>query len=158
MTKLIAHRGLLHGPDKDKENTLSTILAARSQGYDVEIDVWYHDYKWYLGHDKPQTEIDYDWLLSINGADNGAWVHAKNIAALYRLQQDQFPGHTFFHDEDACVLTNTGFIWTFPGQELTPLSICVMPEWTDAIYRTTELDVAGFCSDHIETIKSSLMP
>ena len=40
MTLLIAHRGLTDGPDQDKENTLSAIIAARTQGFDVEVDVW----------------------------------------------------------------------------------------------------------------------
>lgn len=160
MTLLIAHRGLMLGPDKDKENTLSAIISARTQGYDVEIDVWYEGGSWWLGHDKPQTKIDYDWLRVIDRHDyldtHHAWIHAKSIQTLYQLRKNKFLGHVFFHEEDPCVLTTSGYIWTYPGQELTPLSICVMPEATDAILRVKDLKVYGFCSDWVNRISTDL--
>jgi hypothetical protein len=160
MTLLIAHRGLLDGPDSAKENQLSTIMSARSQGYDVEIDVWRQDNRWYLGHDNPQTEIDYEWLCVINNGEqpssNHAWVHAKNIEALYWLSLLKFPGHVFFHDRDAAVLTSTGYLWTYAGKELTELSVCVMPEWTDAIDNCQNLNIYGFCTDYVHMLQDKL--
>ena len=160
MTLLIAHRGLVDGPDKDKENTLGALLSARNQGYDVEIDVWFEDNSWWLGHDKPQTKIDYDWLRVIDRKDyldtHHAWVHAKSIQTLYQLRKNQFLGHVFFHEEDPCVLTSSGYIWTYPGQELTPHSICVMPEYTDTIMRVKQIQVYGFCSDWVNRISTDL--
>ena len=37
--KIIAHRGLLVGPDPKAENQLDTIDEALSYGFDVEVDV-----------------------------------------------------------------------------------------------------------------------
>ena len=161
MTLLIAHRGLVDGPDRDKENTLSAILSARSRGYDVEIDLWYHDNTWWLGHDKPQYKIDVDWLQLIDRQDyldeHHAWIHAKTIQTLYQLRKIRWQGHIFFHENDPTVLTSSGYLWTFPGQELTALSVCVMPENTDAILRCCELNVYAFCSDWICRIEQDLL-
>ena len=49
----IAHRGLFNGPDKEKENSPAQINQALFKGYDVEVDVWFKDGKWFLGHDEP---------------------------------------------------------------------------------------------------------
>jgi len=54
----------------------------------------------------------------------------------------------FFHENDPCVITSLGYIWTSPGQELTDNSICVLPEiQTDIEHRLPV--VAGICSDFI---------
>ena len=37
--KLIAHRGNLSGPDRERENTTDTIRKALEEGFDVELDV-----------------------------------------------------------------------------------------------------------------------
>ena len=57
MKKIIAHRGLLNGPDKNDENRPEIIENALIQNFDVEIDLWFIDGKWLLGHDNPQYEI-----------------------------------------------------------------------------------------------------
>jgi len=161
MPLLIAHRGLLNGPNKDKENTLSAVLSARQLGYDVEIDLWFQDGYWWLGHDKPQYKIDFDWLRMIDRRDyldtHHLWIHAKTIQTLYQLQKQRWQSHIFFHENDPVVLTNTGYLWTYPGQELTQLSVCVMPEWTDAILRCKQLNIYAFCSDFIYDIQTSLL-
>ena len=46
--KLISHRGNINGPNKTEENSPEHILNAINNGYDVEIDVWFIDDKWYL--------------------------------------------------------------------------------------------------------------
>lgn len=160
MPLLIAHRGLINGPNKHDENTPYTIENSRNLGYDVEIDIWYRDGKYILGHDEPQYVIDLNWLRSIDQKDvydeHHAWIHAKDITTLYQLRAIRWEGHIFFHQNDDCVLTSSGYIWTYPGQPLTPLSISVMPEWTDSILRCKELNVHGFCSDHITELQSRL--
>lgn len=160
MPFLIAHRGLLDGPDSGLENLPTTIELARSLGYDVEIDVWKIGDKWYLGHDAPLHLVDLDWLQNINQEDqkdaHHAWIHTKNIDALYALRLEGWTGHFFYHQDDDAVITSTGYLWTYPGRQLTPLSICVMPEWTDSIHRAADLGVAGFCSDFIREIETIL--
>jgi hypothetical protein len=61
--KLIAHRGNINGPNKEKENNPDYIFTALKLGYDAEIDIWYINNKWYLGHDNPVFEIKYNFLL-----------------------------------------------------------------------------------------------
>lgn len=160
MPLLIAHRGLLDGPDPSLENLPSTIELARNLGYDVELDLWKVGDRWYLGHDSPAHLIDIGWLRSIDRETNGdthhAWIHAKNIDALYSLRIEGWDGHFFYHQNDDAVITSTGYLWTNPGQQLTPLSICVMPEWIDAIDRATDLSVSGFCSDFTRRIEDIL--
>lgn len=160
MTLLIAHRGLLDGPDTDKENTLSALLAARQQGFDVEIDVWYHNFSWWLGHDAPTEQISLEWLRIIDGVDvsnsHHAWIHAKSIQTLYQLHAVHWSGHMFFHENDPVTLTNSGYLWTYPGCDLTPHSICVLPENTDAITRCHTLNVFAFCTDYVHTIANRL--
>ena len=75
---------------------------------------------------------------------------------LYQLRRNKFLGHVFFHEDDPCVLTSSGYIWTYPGEELTSHSICVMPEFTDAISRVNDLKVFGFCSDWVGKIRKTL--
>jgi hypothetical protein len=154
---LIAHRGLVDGPDKDKENSISAILAARHQGFDVEIDLWYQNYCWYLGHDEPKEQIPQEWLLSWDNYDgrHHLWIHAKSISTLYQLRRI-WAGHVFFHENDPCVLTSSGYIWTFPGKELTPGSICVMPEVAGVLGDVKNLNVAGYCSDYVRNIRETL--
>ena len=75
--KYIAHRGNLIGPNPNKENHPNYILEALKQGFDVEVDVWYKDNRFALGHDKPQYTVDLKFLTN-----SSLWCHAKNIDAL----------------------------------------------------------------------------
>lgn len=156
MTVLIAHRGLTRGPDPHIENTHSAITQARQQGYDVEIDVWYCDGSWWLGHDQPQYALDLAWLRTMDRQDNldmhHVWIHAKDIKTLYQLRLCRWGGHVFFHENDPVTLTTSGYIWTFPGQSLTPLSVCVMPESAGMLDTIAQVDVWGICSDYIDSI------
>ena len=51
--------------------------------------------------------------------------------------------HCFWHQEDDVTLTSEGYMWTYPGKELTTNSIAVLPE------EEIEVEVAGICSDYI---------
>ena len=63
--KLIAHRGNINGPNKEKENKPEYIIEAINKGYYVEIDLWLIDDKLYLGHDNPQYVIEETFLSDI---------------------------------------------------------------------------------------------
>jgi hypothetical protein len=141
--KLIAHRGNRFGRS-DKENHPEYILEAINEGYYVEIDVWIKD-GLFLGHDKPEYPISQEFLLDIK---DHVYAHAKNIKALAYLLENGIT--CFSHDRDDAVLTSNGEIWTFPGRELTPKSICVMPEWYMGVYEIGNIrDVVGICSDYV---------
>ena len=146
---LIAHRGLFDGPDADSENRPEQIIQALGKGYDCEIDAWFKDGNWFLGHDGPEYEIDFDFLTQ-----PGLWIHAKNLSALYIMGADNRLNF-FWHENDAYTLTSHGYIWSFPKQQLTKNSIMLMPEWEDPkLNNTRYADCAGICSDYVEKIKS----
>jgi hypothetical protein len=147
--KLIAHRGLTQGPNKQIENDPKQILDAINQGYDCEIDLWIVNSELWLGHDNPQYLIKEDFLKNNNLS---LWIHAKNLAALRWLTSTTIYKY-FWHQNDDFVLTSNNFIWTFPGKELTSISISVLPEWHDLEFKDLNTNCYGICSDYVEKIK-----
>lgn len=140
---LISHRGNIAGPNIDQENKPEYIQQALDSGYNVEVDVWFRDNKWFLGHDKPQYGIEIEFLKN-----NNIWCHAKNVDALYNMSHQNII--YFWHENDTVTLTSNGYLWTYPGKPLTPLSIAVLPEVS--IQNKNE-PIAGLCSDYISTYK-----
>lgn len=138
--KLISHRGNIDGPNKERENHPDYITAAWQKGYDVEIDVWLKNGKFFLGHDEPQYIVD--WKFLTNPA---LWCHAKNIDALSAMLN--CGAHCFWHQNDDVVLTSKGFMWTYPGRELTRMSVCVMPGITT---NQNLSNCYGVCSDWVK--------
>lgn len=147
--KLIAHRGLVNGPNKELENSPEQIAFALGQGFDCEIDVWLKNGEWMLGHDGPVYPIDFEFL-----EQPGLWIHAKNLSALYVLTETEL--NCFWHQEDDFTLTRYGFIWTYPGKQLTKQSIAVMPEWNDPEFKNLNIECYGICSDFVQTIQTVL--
>ena len=138
---LISHRGNVDGPNPEKENHPSYIDMTIKAGYNVEIDVWYIDKKWHLGHDEPQYDnISYDFLVKPK-----LWLHAKNGDAFYRLTQDYYC-NVFWHTTEDWVLTSKGYIWTYPNKYLYQNSVCVLPELG---YNGDINNCYGICSDYI---------
>ena len=135
---LISHRGNLNGPNKELENNPHYIKEALSKGFDVEIDVYAHKNKLYLGHDEPQYKIEESFLLN-----KKIWCHAKNIESLVLLKKIQ--AIYYWHQEDDYTITSNGYFWTYPGKKLVKNSICVLPERFD--YK--KINCAGICSDFI---------
>ena len=145
----ISHRGNVSGKIEEAENKPEYIDDTISMGFDVEVDVWYIDNNWYLGHDEPQYQIDLDWIEK--RADR-LWVHCKNIEAVeyfYENENDCKEINWFWHENDILTLTSYGYIWAYPGKQPIKKSIAVMPEiHNDNIsYRT------GICSDYIQKYK-----
>lgn len=136
---LISHRGNISGKNTERENSPDYIMEAVSAGFEVEIDVWYVGGIWCLGHDEPQYEIDKSFLLN-----DKFWCHAKNIEALHEMMKSDI--HCFWHQEDDVTLTSRGYLWTYPGKELTENSICVLPESVNH----ASIACAGICSDYID--------
>ena len=149
--KLIAHRGLINGPDANIENRPDQIDFVLSQGYDCEIDLWEINGNLFLGHDRPDYPIEPRFLNQ-----HGLWIHAKNLSALYYLSTTNLT--YFWHQNDDCVITSNGYIWTYPGKELTNRSVRLLPEWNNgkeyvSLYErllTTKDDTCyAICSDYI---------
>ena len=148
--KLIAHRGLTHGPDKHVENSPYQICRALSMGFDCEVDLWVKDQEFFLGHDGPEYHTTAEFLDK-----PGLWIHAKNLEALRWLTTTDL--NYFWHQEDDFVIKSKGYIWTYPGKPLSDRSVAVMPEWNDPTFEKLYLDCYGICSDYVSQI-SSIVP
>jgi len=138
----ILHRGLSNGPVDNPllENNEMLLKEKITQGWEVEIDIWKIDEKFYLGHDKPSTLLNDISLLE----SSNVWVHCKNITAAIACQNLQ--ANFFIHDTDIAVLTSKQWIWCYPGTTAERKSVCVLPE------RTTIKDfsdVGAVCSDYM---------
>jgi hypothetical protein len=144
---LISHRGNISGPNPEKENHPEYILAALQAGYDVEIDVWFENGKFMLGHDEPQYEFPFE-LLDKNYPK--LWIHCKNMDALSILNNLDPGGdkvNYFWHENDLGVLTSKSYIWS---TALFNRGILVMPE----VFNKEPIETTlGVCSDYIEKYK-----
>ena len=142
--KLISHRGNLSGPNPEQENQPEYIAEALQAGYDVEIDVWFKDDKFMLGHDEPQYEFPFEL---IDQHYPKLWIHCKNIDALSKLNELDPNGskvNYFWHENDLGVLTSKSYIWS---TNLINNGILVMPELFDKQPIETTM---GICSDYIK--------
>ena len=154
--KIISHRANLNGIEPSLENKPEQIDKCINLQYDVEVDVRYDPLTktFWLGHDKPQYEIDLKWL---NDRHEYLWIHCKNINCLYEFTKyESFVNEYFWHQEDDFTLTNNNFIWTYPGKFLTSKSILVMPEWNtkiDDFNLLKNIDCYGICTDYPEILK-----
>ena len=136
---LISHRGNLNGKS-DRENQPEYINEALDQGFDVEVDVWYIDNQFWLGHDKPQYKVSDGFLEHPN-----LWCHAKNLAALDAMLYNNI--HCFWHETDQFTITSKGYIWTFPGEMVSDRSVIVHKgnDWTG------KYNCFAVCTDYISS-------
>lgn len=144
----ISHRGNIDGPDTGKENSPDYIIKALSLGFDVEIDVWFKDDKFYLGHDTPCYPVNDNFLK-----DPRLWCHAKNLLSLDKMiLMDSI--NYFWHQNDDYTVTKNGYIWAYPGKALSNNCISVMPELINKNFKNLDKDISGYCSDYISEIRS----
>jgi hypothetical protein len=148
--KFIAHRGNVDGIIPEKENTIEYILLAINQGFDVEIDVWYKNNLFYLGHEKLKNEIDLGFLRLYSGF---LWCHAKDIETLNELLKYSNI-NCFFHQDDDCTLTSHQQIWTHVNFNKTLTNRSILLKF--AIDENFELveNVVGICSDNVKYYKN----
>lgn len=147
----ISHRGNINGRIEDVENKPEYINDTILLGYDVEVDVWFVDGEWWLGHDKPQYKISVEWLEE---RQDKLWIHCKNVDAMVELESGNkhYDGFNFFwHETDTLTLTSLSFIWAYPGKQPIKGSIAVMPE----IHNEDVSQCYGICSDYIEKYKNN---
>jgi hypothetical protein len=135
---LISHRGNIYGPNKEKENEPNYIMDALSLGYDVEIDVWFENEKFWLGHDFPQYEVGFEFLVN-----EKIWCHGKNVEAI--IEMKKYCIHYFWHETDKLTLTSKNYVWVYPGNQPIKNSIAVLPE----LFKEDISNCRGVCSDYI---------
>lgn len=136
---LISHRGNTDGPNIDLENNPNQIQKLLDKKINVEIDVWYKNDNYFLGHDTPTYLISEKFLLQ-----KKLWCHAKNLDALYKLLK--LKTVCFWHQEDNYTLTSNNYIWTYPNKTTNYKCIIVdiTPDWNKKKY-----NCAGICVDYL---------
>lgn len=143
--KFISHRGNLMGSNPLLENEPSYINIAIEKGYDVEIDIWYVNGNFFLGHDEPQYKLPESYFH-----EPALWFHCKNVEALAQIQLEERTRNChikyFFHDTDDVTLTSNQMIWTYPGKMLVTGAIAVLPE---VAYDGNLWDCYAICTDNV---------
>lgn len=168
MTEIIAHRGLLNGPNIDKENKLDSIYECLDLGFSVEIDLWatvlndsskkLSEPIFEFGHNYGQYEVSLEDLFKLtNLYGRKLYFHCKSTETLNIVinNWDIFQQSDFFmHNEDVAVLTKNWKIWTYPGWTgLYENSIAVLPERCEDSYNKQvislmkEKKIRGVCTD-----------
>lgn len=147
MKYLISHRGNIDGPKPELENSPDYIDMAMKVGYDVEIDLRIKDNQYWLGHDDTNYRVDFTWLWERR---EKLWIHAKTIETFIHLVCFSNQFNSFYHDVDEAALTTRLFLWTYPGKELSLLSIAVLPE---TVENWDVNQAVGICSDYIGKYK-----
>ena len=144
---LISHRGNINGKFESFENEPTYIDKAISEGYEVEVDVWYKDKMLWLGHDNPDYGIDFRWFRD---RISKLWVHCKNVEAVLYFKECGYYINYFWHEEDTLTLTSHNYLWVYPGKQPIEKSIAVMPEINNDDFSKC----LGICSDFIERYKN----
>ena len=144
----ISHRGNIDGKNETLENKPSYIDTAISNGYDVEVDVWWLDNQLWLGHDEPQYNVDFRWFRN---RITKLWIHCKNVDAVVYFKECEYEFNFFWHESDTITLTSLNNIWAYPGKQPIKNSISVMPE----IYDDDVTECLGICSDIISRYKKT---
>lgn len=119
MPIVISHRGNLNSRDVSLENDPRNIKYLLNLGVFCEVDCWYMNSEFYLGHDTNQYLIRESFLENPR-----LFVHAKNVSALYKMLQNP-KIHCFAHNNDDFVLTSRGFVWQAHYNNLTNRTIVV---------------------------------
>jgi hypothetical protein len=135
--KIISHRGNLYGRKPECENNPIYIQQALDLGFDVEVDVWYVDGEFFLGHDAPTYRVDPWWF-----SGKALWCHAKNQKALEEMIVSE-DITCFWHESDKMTVTSNGLMWMYPGNH-SRLGITV------CLGKPYEIvpDMWGVCTDH----------
>lgn len=165
--RIISHRGNLHGPNREKENTENYLLEALNSGFDLEFDVWYLSSKFWLGHDEPQIPFSFDSIIqwSSRYTNQHLYVHCKNTSALENiLNHEKKNIIPFFHDVDRCILLRDNTIWVHPNavtaienrnRSIAVVSTCRNVEY-DVSCNTDYLNFYGICTDYPVDVRNSL--
>lgn len=140
--RLISHRGYVNGEDSSLENDPAAVQELLDGDIDVEVDVWYIEGQYFLGHDQPNYLVDESFLLH-----KGLWCHAKNREALQQMINSNI--HCFWHQSDDFTITSKGYIWAFPGKETNgKKTVMLFPE------RNPDIDYEKYdfvCTDYLKT-------
>lgn len=135
---LISNRGNISGCNPLLENTPDYIDSAIKLGYNVKIDLWYRDSKFFLGVEAPETEISWDWIT-----DNleYLWIQSMDTETFSFLLENGKALNFFYNKNDMITFTSKGFAWSNSGNKHTSNMIVCNTDKTDGLF--------GMCSDDV---------
>ncbi len=164
LQKFIAHRGNIKRRFAPDENKPALIDELNSKGIGCEIDVWFDGEKYWLGHDAPEHEVSFEWLMQSLPL---RLYHCKNRQALDRLHREcgrlGYEVNLFYHTKEDYALTSRGHIIVHPDQFCLPDSIEMMPEmsterknwhYTNAVCSDSDsflLSALDSCADDLDS-------
>lgn len=123
----IAHRGLIAGPDPAHENSIEILQKRKEAGLHSEIDIWWKQGNFWIGHDFPHEIVSLEFLTSPY-----FWIHAKHDQSFRELQRISLEKglglRIFYHTDEDYVLTTHGDTIIFPGLEDCSGWVYMMPE------------------------------
>lgn len=132
LQKFIAHRGNVKGRTVTDENKPQLIETLNAKGVACEVDVWYDGSDFWLGHDKGDYKVTFEWLMNFLPL---RLYHCKNRQALDTLHRLcgrlGYEVNLFYHTDEDYVLTSRGHIIVKPDQFCLPDSIEMMPELSE---------------------------
>ena len=143
----IAHRGLSDGPNLVLENTVQQLESNARHHVISECDIWYTDTMYFLGHDAPTIPVTEAWIIHFS-----PWllIHAKTAHTFHRLNtlrtEQAIDLHIFYHTDEDIVLTTHGCVIVYPGFEVLPGWMSMMPERAPHI---TTRNAVVICSDYL---------
>lgn len=113
--------------------------------YICEVDLWDVGGNLYLGHDKPQYIIDFDFIFRNS---KRILFHAKNLGALeYIINYDLWG---FWHDVDKYTLTTKNEIVAYPGLQIPATCAIIMkPELLSRV-GLKAMNPYAICTDYPE--------
>ena len=136
---IIANLGNTDGRNLELENTLPYVQKALKEGWHVCINVVFHCGNFVLPFDGG-FHVAPPALLS----KQRVWCRAfdaDTVDALCNIN-----AHCFLHSDNFMSLTSAQFICTLPPHSLSPRSIAMFPETTDAAWLQNS-EPAGLCSN-----------
>ena len=152
--KIISHRGNLAGPNLINENTHDYIDIALKKGFDVEIDLWKINQKYFLGHDKPEKQVELSWLEE---RKKYLWIHTKNIRSFESLIKLDNGFIFFYYSKEPIVLVSNGIIWTHEPKQIKVYKLCIIPLINkDEIIENENYKWHGICTDYPELLKEKI--
>lgn len=147
LQRFICHRGNLERKELATENTPSLLDKRIHDGYDVELDVWYTNKKLFLGHDKPEHPVTFEWLMQ----SSKKYIHTKDAKTLeyllLRCGREGYHPNIFYHTVEEYALTTRNHVIVLPGQPLLEGSVNMMPEMAQAPPST--ISAYAVCSDSL---------
>lgn len=152
--QFLCHRGNLESKFVPDENRPDLLDRRISEAYGVELDLWCSDDKYWLGHDEPQYEVSFDWLMKDLSKK---YIHCKDGETfehmLLRCGREGYRPHLFYHTKEDYALTTRGHVIVHPGIYLLDGSINMMPELGPE-KKTAEYHKAfAVCSDTIRNLR-----